>query len=41
MRARSADGQKPAWRWYALAGCILLLLVALDVIGAASPFAPG
>jgi hypothetical protein len=39
----SGQGAKrsPAWRWYALAGGILLILLALDLFGAASPFAPG
>jgi hypothetical protein len=34
-------GGAPAWRWYALAAGILLLLLMLDLVGAASPFAPG
>ena len=36
-----ARTRMPAWRWYALAGGILLLLVILDLLGAGSPFAPG
>jgi hypothetical protein len=31
----------PAWRWYALAAGVLLLLALIDLLGASSPFAPG
>jgi hypothetical protein len=41
MSAPRAGGRWPAWRWYALAGAILLALLLMDLVGVGSPFAPG
>ncbi len=31
---------RPAWHWYALAGVLLAILLALELSGAAAPLGP-
>lgn len=43
MTDRDTDSELrgPVWPWYALAAGLIVLLAVLDLLGAASPFAPG